>query len=102
MLKYSWRKIFCSIKNTKFIYQAFVNLFVDITLSFSDSSLNSLSTSTGFVLFEVTFLFKYFSLLSKSVFLTKSAKSFLLAKFACANLEVKFSGVNSLNSWVAI
>ena len=35
----------------------FVNPFVDI-LAFSDSLFNSFSTSTCFVLFEVTFLFK--------------------------------------------
>ena len=50
------------------------------------------------VLFEVFFLFKFFSLSSKSVFFRKLAISFLLAKFGCANLEAKFSEVHLLNS----
>ena len=41
-------------------------------------------------LFKVIFLYKFFSLSSKSVFFTKLTVSFLLAKFACANLEVKY------------
>ena len=61
--------------------KSFVNPFVDIALTFSSSSFNSF-------LLEVTFLFKFFSLLSNSVFFTKIAISCLLAKFACANLEV--------------
>ena len=52
---------------------------------------NSFSTSTCFVLFEVFFLFKLFSLSSKSVF---------VIKFACANLAAKFSVVSLLNSGV--
>ena len=61
--------------------KSFVNPFVDIALTFSSSSFN-------LFLLEVTFLFKFFSLLSNSVFFTKIAISFLLTKFACANLEV--------------
>ena len=70
--------------------KSFVNTFVDIALSFFDSSFNSF-------LFEVIFLFKFFSLLSKSAFFTKFEISFLLTKFACANLAVKFSFFNLLN-----
>ena len=36
------------------------------------------------------------------LFLKKLAISFLLAKFACASLEVKFSDVNLLHSWLKI
>ena len=42
-------------------------LLVDINLTYYDL----FSTSTCFVLFEITFLFKFFSLSSKSVFLYK-------------------------------
>ena len=41
-----------------------------------------------------------FSFSSKSVFFTKTTKSFLLAKFACANLAAKFPDVKLLNSGV--
>ena len=58
------------MKNTKFI-KSFVNPFVDIALTFIDSSFNSF-------LFDVT----SFSLLFKSVLFTKLAISLLLAKFA--------------------
>ena len=58
--------------------------------------------STYFVSFEVTFLFKSFSLLSKSVFSRKSAISTLVAKSTCAILAAKFSDVNLLNSYVMI
>ena len=51
---------------------------------------SSFSTSKCFVLFDVTFLFEFFILSSKFVFLTKLAISFLHAKFACANLAAKF------------
>ena len=82
VLKYSWRKIFSSIKNTNLFIKTFVNSFFDIALTFSDSSFNS-------------FLFK-------SVFFTKLVISLLLAKFACANLAVKVSAVKLLNSLVII
>ena len=55
-----------------------------------------------FVLFEVGFLLKSFSLSLKSVFFTKLAISFLLNKFTCVNLAEKISDVNLLNSWVVI
>ena len=48
--------------------KSFVNPFVDIALTFSDSLFNSFSTSTCFVLFEVNFLSKSFSISSKSDF----------------------------------
>ena len=51
---------------------------------------NSLSTS----IFEVIFLFKFCSLSSKFVFFAKAAISFLLAKFACANLAANFCEAN--------
>ena len=50
-------------------------------------------TSNCFVLFEVIFLLKLISLLSKSV---------LVTKLACFNLVTKFSAVNLSNSWVVI
>ena len=58
--------------------------------------LNSFSTS------KIIFLFKFFSLLSKSVLFTNLAISLLLAKFACFNLAAKFSDVKVLNSGVVI
>ena len=64
--------------------------------------LNSFLKNTCFVLIEVIFLFNSFSVSSKSVFFTKLTISFLLAKFACANLAAKFSPVNLLNSGVVI
>ena len=48
------------------------------------------------------FLFKYFSLSSKSVIFIKAAILFLLAKFACANLASKLCAVNLLNSCLVI
>ena len=52
--------------------------------------LNSFLTSKRFDLFDVTFLFKFFSLSSKSVFFTKSPILPLVAKFACLNLQYNF------------
>ena len=49
--------------------------------------------SKFFVLFEVIFLLRFESLLSKYVFVIKSA---------CANLAAKFSAVGLLNSEVVI
>ena len=51
------------------------------------------------LLFEVTFLFKFFSLSLKSASSMKSEISALAARFACANLLKNF---NLLNSCVAI
>ena len=82
--------------------RSFVNPFVDTSLTFFDSSFNSFSTNTCFLLFEITFLFNFFSLLSKSVFSRKLAISLLLGKFSCVNLAVKFFSVNLLNSWILI
>ena len=59
------------------------NPFVDISLTFSDSSCNLFS---DFVLFEVTFYLEPLSLLSKSAFFTKSAISSSVGNFVCANL----------------
>ena len=69
---------------------------------FFDSLFNLFSTSTCFGLFEIIFFFEFFSLSSKSIYFTKLAISFLLAKFVCANLAAKLSDVNWLNSWVVI
>ena len=55
--------------------------------------LNSFSTSTCFVLFELIFLLRLISLLSKFVFVTK---------FAGARLEAKLFAVKLLNSEVVI
>ena len=70
---------------------SFVNHFVDIALTFFDSSFSSF-------LFDVTF----FNLFLKSVLFTKIAISLLLVKFACFNLAVKISDVNLLNSGIVI
>ena len=52
-----------------------------------------LQSSKCLILFELIFLLRLISLLSKSDFVTK---------FACANLEAKTSAVNLLNSGVVI
>ena len=77
--------------------KSFVISFVDISLTFSDSSFNSFPPSICLVSFEVTFVLEVFCLSTKSVFFTKLAISFLLAKCACANLTEKFSDINLLN-----
>ena len=106
-LTYINTKYFCNIPKQKYFeplrilnsfIKAFVNPFIDIALTFSDSSFNSFPVSTCFVIFQVTFLLKLFSSSSKFFFFTKLAISFLLAKFAYANLEEKFSDVNLLNA----
>ena len=84
-------KYFAPLRILNLFIKSFVNPFVDIALTFFDSSFNSF-------LFDVT----SFSLLSKSVLLTKLAISFLLAKFARFNLAAKFSDVNLLHSGVVI
>ena len=48
------------------------------------------------------FCFRFLSLSPKSVFLTKLLISFLLGKFASADLAAKFSNVNLFNSWLVI
>ena len=63
--------------------KSFVNPFVVVVSGSFDSSFNSFSTSTCFVLFELIVLLKLISFLSKSAFFMKSAISFLLAKFVC-------------------
>ena len=94
------KNILLQLRILNLLIKSLVSPFVDIALTFPDSSFSSFSTSTCFVLFEVTFLFEFFSSSSKSVFFTKLAILLLLAKFACGNLEVKFSDVNLLNSCV--
>ena len=84
-------KYFAPLRILNLFIKPFVNPFVDVALAFFDSSFNSF-------LFEVTFLFNFFSLSLKSVFFTKLAISILLAKFVCANLAVKLSNVILLNS----
>ena len=91
ILKYYWRKKFCFIKNLNLFFKSFVNPFVDIALSFFDTSFNSF-------IFDV----KSFSLLWKSIFFYKLAISLWFAKFACLNLAAKSSAVNLLNSRVVI
>ena len=80
-------KYFAPLRILNLLIKYIVNLFVDIALTFFDSSFNSF-------LFDVTF----FSLLSKSVFFTKLAISFLLAKFACFSLAVTFADVKLIHS----
>ena len=81
---------------------SFFNPFVDIALTFIDSSFNFFLTGTCFVLAEVIFLFKLFSFLSKSVFNDKTTILFLLVKFCCSNLLSNVSDVNLLNSGLVI
>ena len=73
-------KLFCNVPEEKHLapsrilypfIKSFVNPFVDDASTFSDSSFNSFSTSTCFVLFELILLLKLNSLLSKSVLLSK-------------------------------
>ena len=77
--------IFAPLRILNLFIKSFVNSFVDIDLTFFHRSFNS-------------FLFEVICLLSKSVFLTKLGISLLFAKLACANLAVKYSHVNLLNS----
>ena len=79
-----------------------MNAFSDIYVTLFVKSVIFFSASTYFVLFEVNFLFKFFSLSSKSVFFIKAAISFLLTKYPCVNLAGKLSDANLLNSWVVI
>ena len=81
------KRYFAPLRIPNLFIKSFVNSFDHIALTFFDSSFNSF-------LFDVTF----FSLWSKSVFFTKLAILFLLAKFACFSLAVKFFDVNLLNS----
>ena len=88
----------------RILFKSVVNTFIDIlVLSCLSSSL--VFNSVSLVLYQETFLFKFLSSSSKSVFFTKSVTSgisVLLSKFGCANLASKFSDVNLLNSWVVI
>ena len=58
-------------------------LFLILVQTFFVRSMRFSSVSTCFVLLEVTFLFKFFSLLLKSVSFTKSAIAAIVAKIAC-------------------
>ena len=81
-----------------------VNPFVDFFFfNFFSESPSLVLTSKYLSLFEVAF-YSVFYLIIKiiKIFCTKSVIPFLLAKFACANLPVKFSLVNLLNSCVVI
>ena len=71
---------------------------VVFSIFYSDMPIDFQESIWAVLLFDVTL----FGLLSKSVFFTKLAISFLLAKFACFSLEVKFYDVNLLNFWVLI
>ena len=76
-----------------------VNPFVDIILTFFSRSSCLVLISISFVLFEV--ILSVISLLSKSVFFTKSVISeisVLLAKFPYFNLAGTFSDVHLLTS----
>ena len=76
-----------------------LNLFIKIVFDpFVDIALTFFYSSFNFFLFDVP----SFSLLSKSVFLTKLATSLLLTKFACFILEAKCSVINLLKSGVLI
>ena len=85
-MKY-FRKIIAPLRIRNLFIKSLVNPFVDIALTFFDTSFNS-------------FLFKSFFLKKKKK--KKLVIPLLLAKFACANLAVKFSAVNLLDSWVVI
>ena len=76
--------------------------FSDICATLFVKSVIFFSASICFILFEVNFLFNFFSLPAKSVFFTNESILFSYAKFACANLEGTFSAVNVLNSCIAI
>ena len=104
-------KLFCNVPEEKYLaplrtlypsIKSFVNPFVGIASTFFDSSFNSFSTSTYFILFELLLLLKLISLLSKSVLFTKLPISLLLAEFACFNLAAKFSADNLVNSGIVI
>ena len=82
--------------------RSLVNPFLEIASTFFESSFNSFSTNTCFVLFEVIYLLNFLVYHQNLSFFTKLAISFLFAKFACANLAVKLPAVNLLNSGVVI
>ena len=73
-------KYFAPLRILNLFIKSFVNHFVDIALTFFDSSFDSF-------LFEVTFLFKFFSSSTKSFLFVKLAISFFLAEFACVILQ---------------
>ena len=79
-----------------------VNTFVDNSLFSPDRLFSFFSSSANLVLYVVTFLLIFFSLSSKSVFFTKLAISFLLAKLSHFNLAIKRFAINLLNLGVAM
>ena len=84
------QKHFAPLRMLYVFIKSFVNPFVDIAITFSDSLFSSFSLSTCFVLFEVISLSKFFSLSSKSVIFTKLAILFLFAKFGLLTLQHNF------------
>ena len=84
-------KCFASLIILNLFIKFFVHHFVDVALTFFNSSFNSF-------LFDVTF----FTWLSKSVLFTKLAISLLLAEFACYDLAAKCYTVNLLNFGLVI
>ena len=75
-------------------------LILLLILTFFSGSSSFVLNSITLVLFEAIFLLKIISLLSKSVFFTKSVISgilVLLAKFVYFNLAAKLSSPNLLN-----
>ena len=80
-------KYFAPLRILNFFIKSFVNPFVDIALTFFGSSFNSF-------LFEVTF----FSFFIKICLFYEISNIIFVAKFACANLAVKFYDFNLLNS----
>ena len=77
-------------------------LSFDICPSYFLDHLDFFSASACFLLREITFSFKVFSLSSKSAFFRRSVISALVAKFTGANLAVMLFHNNELNSCVAI
>ena len=59
---------FCTIRILYLFLKSSINPFVDTSLTFSGSSCSLFSTSTCFDLFDLTFLFRFISLSSKSDF----------------------------------
>ena len=80
--------------------KSFVSPFADIAFTFLIAHL--IQTSTYLVLFELFFLLKTNSLLSKSVFFMKLVILLLLATFARFNLKSKIYLVNLLYFGVVI
>ena len=89
-MKYFGRKTFWSIKNASITVKSFVNPLYDVDLNFSGSSFDSYSTSTYFVLSEVTVLCNSSSLSLKSAFLQNSQYQKCLLYLMMLILHKKF------------